>query len=348
MSHKIRRILAIGTFTLLTVTACSSDGEDASSPTTGQPAPGATASTVGTSAATTAADAATTDASGTADDRIVVALDELTALSMSALGVAPDVVLTTLGSESFGVLAEEIGADVEAFDIAEPSLEQLATFDADLFIGVANPNITDRVGDYEAIAPTVLAPLEGTWQEQLMVIAEEFDVVDRADAVVAAVAERSSEVAAELAANRPGLAVSILTGRVGTVIAVNSSGAVGTLLTDVGIGRPEPQQQPGAPGIPFVPVAGEQLTAHDADILLLAAGPVFDLSPITESPLYPTLSAVADGSVHEVVGDHWVLGGSSFASWWILEDLSSLARGSTPATIGQTIQRWNDFLDAAR
>jgi ABC-type Fe3+-hydroxamate transport system substrate-binding protein len=159
------------------------------------------------------------------------------------------------------------------------------------------------------------------------------------------VAERTTDVAAVVAAEAPGVSVSVLTGRVGAVLAVNASGAVGALLTEVGVTRPDPQQAPGAPGIPFVPVAGEQLTAHDADVLLLAVGEVFDVSPITGSPLYPGMGAVAAGAVHDVVGDHWVLGGSGFASWWMLADLEALVSGNEPATIDDTRAQWTEFLE---
>jgi iron complex transport system substrate-binding protein len=277
---------------------------------------------------------------------MLVALDELTALSLVSLGITPDVVLTTLGSEAFGELAAMLGTEPTPFSVAEPSLELLATFDADVFVGLANPNITGRVGDYEAIAPTVLAPLEGSWQDQLRSFAAAFEVDDRAEQVITAVESRVDVVAARVGAERPGWSISVLTGRVGNTIAINASGAVGTLLAELGVSRPEPQQAAGPPGIPFVPVSPEALTAHDADTLLLAVGDVFDTSSITDSPLYSGLSAVASGNVFDVVGDHWVLGGSAFATWWMLDDVEALLDGDAPAPIGDTTTIWTDFLAA--
>lgn len=345
--------LGVAAVALVPLGACGGDADpstDTADPTTTTTEPATTTEPVTTEPATTepaTTEPATTEPEETepADDRRVVALDELTALSLVSIGVTPDVVLTTLDSEAFTAVSDTIDTEVVDFDVAEPSIEQLASFEADLLIGLANPNISNRVADYVAVAPTVLAPLEATWQEQLQVLAAEFDAADRADAVIAAVAGRTTDVAALVAADAPGLSVSVMTGRVGAVLAVNASGAVGTLLGEVGVIRPEPQMAPGAPGIPFVPVAAEQLTGHDADVLLLAVGEVFDVSPITGSPLYPGLGAVTAGAVHEVVGDHWVLGGSGFASWWMLADLEALLAGDEPATIDDTRAQWTEFLE---
>lgn len=351
--------LAVAVVAWAPLAACAGDDDpspDAGDTSTTAPEPAATTEPATTDPATTepaTTEPATTEPATTepvttepADDRRVVALDELTALSLVSIGVTPDIVLTTLDSEAFAAVSDTIDAEVVDFDVAEPSIEQLASFEADLLVGLANPNISNRVADYEAVAPTVLAPLEATWQEQLQVLAAEFDATERADAVITTVAERTADVASSVDAEAPGLSVSVLTGRVGAVLAVNASGAVGTLLSEVGVTRPEPQLAPGAPGIPFVPVAGEQLTAHDADVLLLAVGEVFDVSPITGSPLYSGMDAVASGAVHEVVGDHWVLGGSGFASWWMLADVEALLAGDEPATIDETSAQWAEFLEA--
>jgi hypothetical protein len=58
------------------------------------------------------------------------------------------------------------------------------------------------------------------------------------------------------------------------------------------------------------------------------------------------MGAVASGAVHEVVGDHWVLGGSGFASWWMLADVEALLAGGEPATIDDTRAQWTEFLEA--
>jgi iron complex transport system substrate-binding protein len=355
--------------------ACGSDDRDdaeASAATTSTetaatpPTSSATATTV---PATTPTPAATDPAPDTTEpapdttaaaveDRRVVALDELTALGLISIGVFPDVVLTTLGSETFPLLVGELDAlaaaatpasgaiEVVPFTIAEPSLEQLAGLGAEVLVGVANPNITGRIADYEAIAPIVLTPLEATWQEQLLVLADEFGVRPRAARVIDALAERTASVADTIEATDAGVGISVLTARVGTVIAVNASGAVGALLADVGATRPAAQEIEGAPGIPFVPVDPEQLAQHDADIVLLPTGEVFDITPITDSPLFASLSAVGAGSVYEVVGDHWVLGGSAFGTWWMLADLDSIIGGGEPATIDGAVARWSEFLAA--
>jgi iron complex transport system substrate-binding protein len=280
------------------------------------------------------------------DGRVIVALDEIAALTLLALEVQPDFVLTTLTSEAFAALAPTIDASTIEFSVAEPNFEQLASLEPDIIVGVANPNVTERLVDFEAVAPVVLAPLEATWQEQMGVLATEFDREQQARQVIERIEAEQTRLAADLlAAGLDSTSVSILTARVGTVISVNSSGATGLQLTAVGLQRPSAQSQPGAPGIPFVPVSPEGLSEHDGDVLLVARGEIFDVSALVDSPLYASLGAVQAGSVYEVVADFWVLGGSAFAAQWVLSDLRALLLdGGTAATLDDAADRWSAFL----
>ncbi|MEM7143371.1 MAG: ABC transporter substrate-binding protein, partial [Actinomycetota bacterium] len=281
-----------------------------------------------------------------ADERTIIALDEQAALHLLSLGITPTTVLTTLSSEVFAALNGQLGIDTVEFIIAEPSFELLASLSPDLLVGIANPFLVQRADEYEAIAPLAVAPLDGTWQEQLRAIAGDVDAAERADAVIAAIEDvqfGANEILGDAGAT--GTSVSVMTVRLGNVLAVTSGGATGRVLTDAGLARPDAQAVEGSPGIPFVPVAEENLGDHDADLVLVASGGAFDLQPLLDSPIYAQLDAVERGDTYEVVGDAWVLGGTALATYWVLTDLVRLlVDDRPPATLDDAAEQWADFL----
>lgn len=284
------------------------------------------------------------------DGRTIIALDEQVAFALLSLGIEPDNVLTTLSSETFAALNAQLGLETTEFVIAEPSFELLAGFAPDLIVGIANPFVVDSIEEYERIATVVLAPLDATWQDQLRAIAVELDAGERAEMVIDAVdALQADTTTALAAAGADGTSVSVMTVRVGNILAVDGGGAIGQLLAGVGLTRPEPQQVSGPPGIPFAFLSEETVGDHDADVLLLPRAGIFDLEPLLESPIYQQLGAVQSGNAYDVVADAWVLGGNAFATYWALQDLQDLlVDGIAPASLDAAEGRWAAFLDRIR
>ncbi|MEM9037938.1 MAG: ABC transporter substrate-binding protein [Actinomycetota bacterium] len=353
---------------LLLIASCGGGDDDgdasalATTTTSETPAPGATEDATeeaeandtevddtGAAAEDTVADEpqTATDEAEVDDGETVVALDEQAAFALLSLDIAPDVVLTTLSSETFARLNEQLGIESVEFVIAEPSFELLAGLQPDVLVSIGSPWVVDRVDDFEQVAPLVVAPVDVTWQEQLTAFASQLDAVDRADAVIAAVDGFEADVASALAtAGAGGTSISVLTARVGNIVAVNSGGAIGQLLLGVGLDRPEPQLSEGVPGIPFDFISDEVLSEHDADVLVVAQAAIFDVEPLVSSPIYEQLSVVQRGDTHDVVADAWVLGGHGFATFWLLQDLSDLlVDGGAPATLDDTEARWASFLE---
>ncbi|MEM7142482.1 MAG: ABC transporter substrate-binding protein [Actinomycetota bacterium] len=352
-------IARAGVVTLVLVVAvlaagCGSDGEaeadpappDASAPTVNDEDP--TDATSTTSSAAAPSTTTTELPADLADDgRQIIALDEQAALTLLSLDVWPDNVMVTLASETFAQLNDGLGIPTTEFVIAEPSFEVLAALSPDLLVSIGSPFVVDSIEAYEAVAPIVVAPLDATWQQQLTSVAAGLGAEDRAAALIEAVDAHADATAAALdAAGTGDTSVSVVTARVGAILAVNASGATGELLTQIGLDRPAAQRATGNPGIPFVPVSPETILDHDADLLLLPRAAIFDLDPFTSAPLYAELGAVADGGVHDVVADAWVLGGTGFASFWALEDMRSLlVEGAAPAGLADTADRWSAFLE---
>ncbi len=320
--------------------------ETSAPPTTGAPTTDATPTTAPpTSEVSTTAAPTTTEA--VADDRTIVALDEQTAFALLSIGVTPDHVLTTLNSETFAALNADLGIPTTEFVIAEPSFEVVAGLSPDLLVGVENPFLVERASEYEQIAPLVTVPLDASWEEQLQALAADFDADDQAAAVIAAVDGFAAQTAQALAdAGAAGPSVSVMTVRLGNILAITASGATGEILSGVGLTRPAPQLAEGPPGIPFVQVSPETIGEHDADLLVLAQGVNFDLAPLVDSPIYGQLAAVQNDAVAEAVGDTWVLGGTGFATYWVLQDLVDiLVDGGAPAGFDDTSARWASFLE---
>lgn len=274
----------------------------------------------------------------------IVALDESAALNLLTLGIEPAITLTSLSSDLFTPIAEALGLETADYSVAAPSMEYLATLQPDRIVALANPFVTSRLADYEAIAPTTVIPVDGAWPEQVGALGAELGREEAAAEIVATVEADLAAVAADLdAAGRAGTSVSVITARGEMVIAATGAGPAGQVLSALGLTRPAAQDA-GGEGLPFVPVSLETLADHDADVLALATGSLFDPAPIRESALYPTLSAVTAGSAYEVVAEPWIVGGSAFAAWWVGRDVAQvLLDGAAPATPADAAARWGEF-----
>lgn len=332
---------------LLAFAGCGgSDGESAP-PTS--PSPSVSASADAEPQPDDATDTATTSTTEapTGDDRTIVALDETVAIALLSLGIEPDEVLTTLTSETFAAINVELGISTTEFVIAEPSFEVLAGLAPDLIVSIGSPFVTQSIEQYEQVAPTVVVPIDLSWQEQLRILAAAVDAEDRAEEVIAAVdGLQAATVDAIDGAGASGTSVSLLTVRVGNVLAADGAGSTGALLASLGLDRPETQRAAGPNGVPFIFLSEELVSQQDADVLLLAEAAVFDLEPLVTSPVYDELSAVQNGAVHRVVGDAWMVGGTGFAAFWVLDDVLALfVEGDPVATLDDAGELWDIFLD---
>lgn len=280
------------------------------------------------------------------DGRTIVALDETAATGLLSLGIWPDHVLTTLTQETFAAINTDLGIPTTEFMIAEPSFEVLAGLAPDLIVSIASPFVVEIVDQYEQIAPTVVIPIDVSWQEQLTFLAEGVGS-DRAPAVIDAVdAFEADTTAAIAAAGADGTTVSLLTVRIGNVIAADAEGSAGSLIAAAGLSRPEAQQVAGPNGTPFLFLSEEVIGDHDADVLLLAEGVIFDLQPLLDSPVYAGFESVQNDAVQRVVADAWLVGGTGFAAFWALSDMQAIfAEGGSGATLADTADRWAAFLE---
>ncbi|MEM8708773.1 MAG: ABC transporter substrate-binding protein [Actinomycetota bacterium] len=347
--RRAARTLALAVVACLLAAGCGSDApeDDATSGSTTVTDP--TTPTTTAPPTTTVAEAeAETETEAEADARpTIVALDETVAVAMLSLGIEPDHVLTTLSSETFAVLNKQLAIPTTDFVIAEPSFELLAGLRPELIVGIASPFVTQSIDEYERLAPTVVVPIDLSWQEQLRSLAADLDAGTRAEQVIRAIDELQGATTDALAdAGATGRSVSLLTVRVGNVLAADGTGSSGSLLTAVGLDRPATQREPGPNGVPFLFLSNEAVAEQNADVLLLAEATVFDLEPLLDSPVYAELPVVQAGAVHRVVGDAWMVGGTGFAAFWLLQDLEAIFVDDDPVgTLADTPARWRAFLE---
>ena len=127
----------------------------------------------------------------------IVVHDETAALNMLTIGVRPDITLTSLSSEVFVPIAEELGLETAEFTVAEPNIEFLAALEPDRIIALGNPFVVSRLEVYETIAPTTVIPVEGDWQTQVTVLGEALGVQDEVREVITRSTRRSSRSQAE-------------------------------------------------------------------------------------------------------------------------------------------------------
>ncbi|MGY1714042.1 ABC transporter substrate-binding protein [Geodermatophilus sp. SYSU D01106] len=286
--------------------------------------------------------AAAPTSGGSADDQVVVALDDFAAMHALALGVEPDLVLEAFAYESTSAVFDDLGLPTQPYgDALDP--EAVAAADPDVVIGVSLPTTVAAEAQLEAIAPTTVVDYTAGWDEQLATVAGALGREDEAAAVRERLDEQTADLAADLEeAGVAGSVVSVV-GDNGGFFSPPGATAVGSLLAGVGLTRPPAQETAGSAESPFALFGAETLTDHDGDVLFLLSGGPYLTEGLTGSPLWSGLQAVRDDAVHEVSGEVW-LSASAFSVAWVLDDLRAvLLDGGTAATGAEAPERFAEF-----
>ena len=277
------------------------------------------------------------------DDPVVVALDDFAALNAMSLGVQPDLVLEVFGYTSTAAVFADAGVPTQPYG-SGLDVEQVLAAGPDVVLGVSLPTTLEAEDELRAAVPgTTVLDYTASWQEQLTATAAALGVPERAPALQERLDADLAALAADLeAAGLAGAAASVLAESDG-VFSPPPTTPAGTVLADVGLGRPAAQQQATAPDTPFVPVSPEGLTDHAGDVVYLLSGGGYDTTTITGNPLWPTVEAGARAGVHEVSGEAW-FGSSAFTVDWIARDLrATLLDGAPAATDADAPARFRAF-----
>lgn len=330
MPELTRPLRSLSVFALvgaLALSACGTDGDDSASEDT--------------------ADTRTIEgANGTVEipaspERIAV-LWRPTLAAVTQLG--HDVVGTmgTPGDADQG-LAPFLPEDVDGADLTlvtsspvedDVNIEELATAEPDLIIGVSTPMGTqaEMVENLEAIAPTVLLEWEGTgsWRGHLEEVAEVLDAQTEAEEAVAAYDAAVDQARTDLAGADVDPArteLSLVRLQSDTEIRLEAPESFpGQIVEDLGFARPDTQLE-GEGDTDFIPHSYENLDQADGDAVFVLAGSGYPDAPETFSDgLWGNLDAVEDEQLYRVDYDFW--GSANYhGAHRIIEDVTAALTG---------------------
>ncbi|MGL4177059.1 MAG: ABC transporter substrate-binding protein [Dermatophilaceae bacterium] len=277
------------------------------------------------------------------DPRRIVALDDFAAVQALSLGVRPDYVLTAFRYETTKAVFDDLGIRTGPYG-AELSVEKVLAERPDIVIGVSLPTTVDKEKQLAERADVTIVDYAGSWQDQLRETAAALGRQSQAAEVEQRVQAQVADLRADLRGN--GLAgerISVIGDNEG-LFSPPSDTVLGSVLTDVGLARPDAQRKANTP--PFVTFSAEGLLDHDGDHVFVLDEAAYDGDGLARSPLWPRMQAVADDAVARVNGETW-LGTSAFSVDWVLRDLRSvLVDGSAPATGADAAARFAQFTRA--
>jgi iron complex transport system substrate-binding protein len=249
--------------------------------------------------------------------RIVTTQDQNALLPLLELGVKP---VGSAGQplEDGGFRFRRV-ADFDTSGVAfvgnywgEANAETITRLQPDLIIGDAFG--VDYYDLHSQIAPTVLIDVHGRpLDESLLDIA---DLVGQSDVAVGlhtAYQERIAALLDALGERKERLSISVITaGDSGEFYRADTGQALGTVMSDLDLLRPAPQQGEGG----FVDAFSlEMLPQHDADVVLVINFGGEDQDPnftaFVNSPLFTTLAAARAGQTYIIDGTNTVGAGWS-------------------------------------
>ncbi|KAA5828829.1 iron-siderophore ABC transporter substrate-binding protein [Saccharopolyspora hirsuta] len=259
-----------------------------------------------------------TKVAGTPQRVVVLDTGELDAAL--ALGVKPvGTVLPDANQNLQPYLAEKAGNIEIVGTIGSPNLEKIAALKPDLIL-------SSKVRDdehYEAlskIAPTVFAETVGKpWKENFLLDAEALGKKAEAQRILDAYQQRAAEIGKQLG-DPAATKVSALRFLSGEFRLYGTGSYLGTILADVGFGRPDNQQFDKT----HTKISREQLSQADGDLLFYSAygdKTREQMDQVVSSVQWTTLGAVRNGKAIEVNDDTWFLGLGPIAANLVLDDL---------------------------
>jgi iron complex transport system substrate-binding protein len=277
------------------------------------------------------------------ESRRVVALDEFAGLAALSVGIEPVQIDTVFGYATASEVFDHLGVATGTAGRDGVDLEAVAALTPTEIIGVSIPTTASAESNLDEIAPTTVIEYTATWQDQLRTVGEALGRVDEAEEVIARVEASVATLKTDLtSAGLDGTSVSILGYRDG-LFALSRTGTVGSLLDQLGLGRPAPQDIDTEPTNPFVPMSAEQLTDHDADVVIVLSGTAYPTEALTASPLWNTLHAVKTDSIALVAAEPW-FSANAYGVSWIVDDLRAVLLGEGDVgTDADAVERWTTF-----
>lgn len=260
----------------------------------------------------------------------VVVLDTGVLDAAVSLGVQPaGAVRVDEGQGVPGYLRDAIGDAKLVGTILEPNIEAIAALKPDLILTnkVRHQDIYDELS---GIAPTVMAESLGvTWKHNFKLFAKALGMQDKAESMLAAYEQRTQDLGDELGS--PGeIDVSVVRFLPGEIRLYQQESFIGTILSDVGLARPESQNGDTL----MRTISPERIAMADGDAIFTTTyGPKEEtqVGSVTDSRLWQRLDGVQSGNVHFVPDSYWMVGIGIGAANHVLDDLEKYLVGQNPA-----------------
>jgi iron complex transport system substrate-binding protein len=315
--HRIRpaRTLALVVALSLGAAAC---GDDSTNTADTAPSTSADATATGTEPAT--AEPSTTrpfeHSQGTSQvptspERIVTTTDQNALLPLLELGVRPVASAGLLTDDGTQVFRRTEGFDTSGIDFVgeygEPNAEAIAAQRPDLIVGYEFDS--DYYDTLAAIAPTVMIQIfDRPLDEALMDFADLVGRTEQAEQLRDDYQARIDALLEQLGDRAGELSVSVITsGDPGQFYRADTGQALGTVMDDLALLRPTPQQTAASFDESF---SVENLADHDADVVLVIDYSGEDQDPgleaLTSSPLFTNLAAARADQIFLIDGTQTV------------------------------------------
>ncbi|MGF1427561.1 ABC transporter substrate-binding protein [Kitasatospora sp. LaBMicrA B282] len=259
-------------------------------------------------------------------------LDDVTLLGITPVGAVSPHLKTEGGFPTY--LKSEIQGTKDVGPMAEPNLELIASLKPDLILSskVRHEKIYDKLN---AIAPTVFAETTGvTWKDNLALYAQALGKESEAKQALADYQARAAKLGAEIKEKNGGTVptASVVRFVAGPTRLYQKASFSGTVLKDVGLGRPASQDVDAA----MLDVSPEQIDKADADLVFVTVADdpnKTQQSQVQSTPLWQNLKAVKAGKVFNVPDETWMSGIGVQAADQMLNDIAK-ATGVAPVTQG--------------
>lgn len=256
-------------------------------------------------------------------------LDDVTLLGITPVGAVSPHMKTEGGFPTY--LKGEISTTKDVGPMAEPNLELIASLKPDLILSskVRHEKVYAQLN---AIAPTVLAETTGyPWKANLTLYAQALGKEAEAAKALADYQARAAKLGDEIKAKDGGKmpTASVVRFVAGPTRLYQKASFSGTVLQDVGLGRPASQDVDSA----MMDVSAEQIDKADADLVFVTVADdpsKTQQSQVQSTPVWKSLNAVQNNHVFNVPDETWMSGIGVQAADQMLGDIAKAAGVPAP------------------
>ena len=256
----------------------------------------------------------------------VVALTNEATEDLLALGIVPvGAVRSANANPWFDHVAAQLKDTVLVGEELAPNLEVILSLEPDLILG--NKKRHEQIYEQlSAIAPTVYVEnITGQWRNNLAFYAETVGKTVEGDAVLKAYEDRVAAIKTALG-DQVSEKVGLVRFIAGQNYAYTNDSFSGSILRDIGFGRPAAQDKAGLSEA----ITAERIPELDGDRLLYFSYETGDGGATKEaetwmtSPLWLNLKSVKEGHVHAVSDAVWATAGGVMAAHLALDDIETI------------------------